>query len=149
MIDKELEKNVEQLLCSMKSELDGLGVKPEMRHFDFAKARVVHYVNAPDEEVLDREVPEGEARSNLKKITNMRDNEITAALNFCCVHSYIDKLMFENYVLTEKGKIHAFNAEKKANLHKKWLDWSMKIIVGVTIFILGNVSMFFIKKWIK
>jgi hypothetical protein len=143
-VNKKQEKQVEQLLCYMKSELDKTGRTCKTYYFNFTESKVMKYFNAPDE-VL----PDGCNLANFKKLTKIKNDDFTTILNYCVSNGYIKPFNNrENVMLSEDGRIYALSVEK-AKLHKKFPDWLRQIIIGVVIFILGNVSMFFIMKGLK
>lgn len=143
-MNKKQEKQIEQLLCFMKSSLDKAGRTTKTCWFDFTESQLLKYFNAPDEIK-----PDGEDLANFKKLTKINNDDFTNILNYCVTNGYIQPFNNREHVmLSEAGRVYALSVEK-AKLHKKFPDWLKQIIIGVIIFILGNISMFFIMKGLK
>lgn len=143
-MNKKQEKQIGQLLCFMKSELDKIGRTTKNCYFDFTESHTVKYFNAPDEIK-----PDGQDLANFKKLIKIKNNDFTNILNYCVANGYIKPFNNRTHVmLSEEGRVYALSIEK-AKLHKKFPDWVKQIIIGVIIFILGNISMFFIMKGLE
>ena len=137
------DKLVKRILCYMKAQIDKAGIPLHCMSFDFSMSKIKRYFNAPDEVLSD-----GDDLIEFRKQCKITNEGLDEVMKYCNSMGYANSINLERVELKEEGRVLALSIEQ-AKLHKKFPDWLKQIIVGVIIFILGNVSMFFIMKGLK
>lgn len=137
------DKLVKQILCYMKSVVDKHGLSINCVNFDFSISKIVPYMGTSDEIK-----PDGEDLIEFRKQCKITNEELDEVMKYCNSMGYAHSINLERVELQEEGRVLALSIEQ-AKLHKQFPDWLKQIIIGVIIFILGNVSMFFIMKGLR